>query len=78
MFYRVYLAMSCILTTTLVVIDTDCTGSWILPYDHGHDGPLCSWFLMVIKMLNHLLSREMCNIIIEDEYHLNHMFRVQE
>ena len=28
---------------------------------------------MVIKMLNHLLFREMFNIIIEDEYHLNHM-----
>ena len=73
MLYRVYLAMSWIITTTLVVTGTDCTGSCILPCDHDHDGPLCPWFLMVITMLNHLLSREMFNIIIEDEYHLNHM-----
>ena len=25
--------------TTLVVIDTDCTGIVVNPYDHDHDGP---------------------------------------
>jgi VanZ family protein len=25
--------------TTLVVIATDCIGSYKLPYDHDHDGP---------------------------------------
>ena len=40
MLYRVHLAIAGFELTTLVVIGTDCIGSYkSMPYDHGHNGP---------------------------------------
>ena len=40
MLYQVHLPWAGFELTIIVVIGTDCTGSYKLPYDHDHDGPL--------------------------------------
>ena len=50
MLYRVHLAWVGFELTTLVVIGTDCIGSYksMLPYDHDHDG--CYVYVGLVKV----------------------------
>jgi hypothetical protein len=40
LYHQVHLPWAGFELTILVVIGTDCTGSYKLPYDHDHDDPI--------------------------------------